>query len=262
MELFPPEAPFYVPQFRSKLPGCNASARCLGGTGSEPPRPATVRATSRMRGRSILGFWPGRLDLNSGPIAPQARNIIQLGVALTENKRAETTRFRRQLDAKPPVRTVWTPHGLHHLAALALGCQQAVWARSTRRLPASRLRDRRTSSGAALRSAQGLRPSRQATTASRYVHPCASRSGLACAAAPQSHHRRRRVARTKSGRLGQSIASQMPRLISRNDSRLHSPSAVVERRRRMDTLPSFAFTLKKTSCGPYHWSSSSSTKYS
>src|ERR1017187_1519518 len=66
----------------------------------------------------------------------------------------------------------------------------------------------------------------------------------------------------RTSRRGHGIPSQPPRLMSRNDSRLHSPSGAVERRRRMYTLPSFALTLKNMSFGPYHWSSSSSTKYS
>jgi hypothetical protein len=41
--------------------------------------------------------------------------------------------------------------------------------------------------------------------------------------------------------------------MSRNDSRLHSPSGADERRRRMY----IALTLKEMSVGPCHWSSSS-----
>src|ERR1039458_9603283 len=63
-----------------------------------------------------------------------------------------------------------------------------------------------------------------------------------------------------TSRRGHGISAQPPRLTSRNDSRLHSPSGTDEQRRRMYTLPSFALTLKKMSVGPYHWSSSSSTK--
>ena len=38
--------------------------------------------------------------MNSGPLAPQARNINHLQTSLTENKRLEATRFGRQMDAK------------------------------------------------------------------------------------------------------------------------------------------------------------------
>jgi len=50
--------------------------------------------------------------LNSGPLAPQARNINDLRVVLAENQRLVVVRFGRQMDAKTPSRAVWTPSGL------------------------------------------------------------------------------------------------------------------------------------------------------
>ena len=70
------------------------------------------RETGRKRGeRGEKGEgWSGRRDLNSGPLAPQARNINHLQTVLTGNKSLDTDRFGRQnatkgcLDSKP------TPH--------------------------------------------------------------------------------------------------------------------------------------------------------
>ncbi len=63
-----------------------------------------------------------------------------------------------------------------------------------------------------------------------------------------------------TARSGES--SYLPPVRSRNDSRVHSPSGVDEWRRSTYRFWSLARTLKKVSSGPYHWSTTSSTKYS
>src|ERR1035438_1238482 len=48
-------------------------------------------------------FWSGCRHSNSGPLAPQARNINLLQANPNENKRLAVVRFGRQMDAR------WTP---------------------------------------------------------------------------------------------------------------------------------------------------------
>ena len=63
-----------------------------------------------------MEIWLGCRDLNSEPLAPQARNINHLRTALTENKRLAVVRFGRQMDAKTlesgSLDSTWTPHSL------------------------------------------------------------------------------------------------------------------------------------------------------
>ena len=49
-----------------------------------------------------MEIWLGCRDLNSEPLAPQARNINHLRTALTENKRLAVARFGRQMDTRTP----------------------------------------------------------------------------------------------------------------------------------------------------------------
>src|SRR5580704_3291334 len=63
-----------------------------------------------------LKKWSGRRDLNSGPLASQARNINHLQTFVAENKRVRVVRFGRQMDAKRPnvgdLDSGWTPLSL------------------------------------------------------------------------------------------------------------------------------------------------------
>jgi len=58
----------------------------------------------------------GRAALNSGPLAPQAKNINHIQAALHENKRVVVTRFGRQMDARAVCRLFRTPRGLRQTA--------------------------------------------------------------------------------------------------------------------------------------------------
>jgi hypothetical protein len=71
---------------------------------------------------SPWGIWSGCRDSNSGPLAPQAKNINHLQTLLNENKRHSVTRFGRQMDARTPFSAVRTPHGLpiNYLTAIVM----------------------------------------------------------------------------------------------------------------------------------------------
>ena len=70
--------------------------------------------------RNLVG--PPRFEL--GTSCTPSKKYQSLTRALNENKRLRGGRFGRQMDAKTPNRAVWTPRGLHNLAARARGRHQ------------------------------------------------------------------------------------------------------------------------------------------